>query len=48
MQEAFRASDLRAFEDAFGTDIIPLGRTEAARAAEVNASLAGQGKRIEP
>jgi len=41
-----RASDLRAFEDAFGTDVIPVGRDEAARAAEVNAALAGQGKRI--
>lgn len=43
---AGRASDLADFEAGFALEVIPLGKGEAVRAAELNAGLAAQGRRI--
>jgi len=41
-----RASDLADLEAGFAMEVVPLGREEALRAAELNAALASQGRRI--
>ncbi len=45
-RRAGRLSDLRAFQEAFRAEILPLGPEEAKRAAELNASLASANRRI--